>query len=258
MRSYRSNSPRRPAHRSPSVNGHHGVGAGHHDGPSDLTSKPSPIAEWVYPHPNGLSNDTAGADFNGAPARTALGFVRGRRILAVADDDNINVSAEKRGITMCYGRLLDRLENMATSVNAAAILTSVPGVHHRRNMLLDAGFSALELPRRKVAHVSGARTISNDFDIAFEVARLLTVHRYDLVLLGTGDGDLAEAVAAGVRRVRRSIMVATFSIAGTASSRLRPGSLFHANILIGRDLLRPNRRKDGSPGLAAKAIEMTG
>jgi hypothetical protein len=175
----------------------------------------------------------------------------GNRVLLMVDDDNIRLSAARHGCLVDYVGLAQALRSRATrSLDARAVLTSAWGDHRDHDRLLAAGFDTLRLNRTHVPAIGGGtRVVGNDTDLVWEVSRLVATRPYDTIVLATGDGDLAVCIASSVLRTMKTIRVVTVSIAGSVSSRIRPGELFHACVMLGSDLLLPGSSRPRHPSL---------
>jgi hypothetical protein len=79
--------------------------------------------------------------------------------------------------------------------------------------------------------------------LAFQAGVLASRLIAEVVVIGTGDGQLAEDVAEGLRNLDDRCQVATMSLEGSTAVRLayRRSNLITANIEIGKDCLVPIR-----------------
>ncbi|HID30303.1 MAG TPA: hypothetical protein EYP19_09900 [Desulfobacterales bacterium] len=71
--------------------------------------------------------------------------------------------------------------------------------------------------------------------------------RADVVVLASGDGDLVEEIAIGIRGLKKERSIVTMSLAGSTAQRLNAetSELIAANIEIGKDCLRHLNTKEG-------------
>ena len=130
---------------------------------------------------------------------------------------------------------------ICTSIELHAVLTSVDGQSPRSNYLSGRGFDVLNVKREIVQTASSRRVVPNDFDISFMVGASLAQGGFNALLLGTGDGDLALAIARGVRRVSPQTRVYTLSVPGATSSRIQKEhapELVAGNLFVDESLLR--------------------
>jgi hypothetical protein len=175
------------------------------------------------------------------PGQTGLKCIRGSRLLAVVDADNLDFSLSHRGYRLRYSDLLRRLNAEAHQTFAVALLTSAVRDNRRADALRQAGWRPIVISWEWAVTVNGTRKLANaDLDIAFETGVLSSVSGCNAVLLGTGDGDLAISIARGLHRTRKRnrVVVHTLSVDGATSTRLHQRrDLFDSSILIGRDLL---------------------
>ena len=174
------------------------------------------------------------------PNTTDLSALKDQRVLTVVDEDNLRISMQQHQQPLSYRRLLDRLQDETRGVFPLAVLTAPKGDQRRQAYLESRGWNVLAIPQETIFTPAGPQLKANaDFDLAFEIGLLLNTARFDAVLLGTGDGDLAVAIGRGIRRRCPSLHLFTLSVAGSASDRLRSRSdLFDGNIVVGRDISR--------------------
>jgi hypothetical protein len=90
-----------------------------------------------------------------------------------------------------------------------------------------------------------------DHHLAFVVGALVAAATPDVLVIGTGDGPLAEDVAQAISELPAPPLVATLSLAGSTAARLdaRTSPLIVANIEVGADALalrRPPRGENRS------------
>jgi len=174
------------------------------------------------------------------PARTDFAGLRGRRVLAVVDDDNLTISLAECVRRLRYGTLLSAIRRVADTVTGCVVLTCAAGDGRPRRHLEGLGWRVVAVPREVVRTHRGAEVKANaDMDLCFEAARLVGEGVFDVVLVGSGDGDLCVSVARGVRRAAPWCDVVSLSVRESSSTRLftRP-DLFDRNILIGYDITR--------------------
>jgi hypothetical protein len=174
------------------------------------------------------------------PPSTDFSALQGTRLLVVMDDDNLRLSSQNRELRFSYRKMLVRLNTISNVVLPLAVVVAEAGDTRRQACLQDRGWRVLTIPRETVVTHRGPLVKANaDFDLVFEVGRLVSAGHFDAVLLGTGDGDLAVSVGRGLRRSRPDLRLFTLSVAGSASARLgsRP-DLFDGHFLTGRDLSR--------------------
>lgn len=177
------------------------------------------------------------------PTWTDFGRLAGRRVLCVVDEDNLRVSIQAHHCRLSYRRLHQRLTDTCQSVATWAVLTSPANCDRRYRYLQRRGWRVIDIPQEIVATVNGPVKKANaDMDLCFAAGSLLRRGQYQAVLVGSGDGDLAVAIARGVKRIRPRCAVFTLAVPGSASQRLRnQPDLFSGALQIGRDLTRSAR-----------------
>ncbi len=146
----------------------------------------------------------------------------GSNLLGIFDDDNLNISCrEKFGSKLSYATLAMCLRGLANHCELWAVLTSNADDAGRTRYFEARGYQALDVKREVVSTKRGTIVKGNaDFDLAFETAFRVACGTPDTVLLGTGDGDLALAIARGIKRVDPELKVFTLSVRGCTSARL--------------------------------------
>lgn len=183
------------------------------------------------------------------PATTSLKCMRGRRVLCLADSDNLDHSLAQRGLHLRHADLLRHLDATARKVFAVAVLTSPVHDTRRAEAWGRAGWRPIVVHWEWAMTCKGMRKLANaDFDIAFEAGVLSSISGCDTILLATGDGDLAVSIARGLRRARQRdrLTIHTLSVTGATSARLRERTdLFDSSIQIGQDCLEPRTAANG-------------
>lgn len=172
---------------------------------------------------------------------TKLQFPAGR-VLALLDDDNVRISLRNLGFALSYRTLRARLAQNAEGVEAWVALSDNDGAVARGRYLEQREWNVVQVPRQTVIH-RGVPTVKANVDneIAFLAGRVSAKESFETILLGTGDGDLAVAVARCLREYTSATIV-TLSVPGCSSQRLTDPALFSERIFIGRDLVVPVRR----------------
>lgn len=202
---------------------------------------PQPSPRYQYPaagQPPVRANPAGSA----LPVTTDLSLLAGHRLLFLADDENLRISMKNIHCRQLdFRRLQHRLANVARNLQAWSVLTSPCEEPNRAERLKSAGWRVVSIPRQVVPSFHGLQVKANaDHDLAFIAGLLAGCRDYDGVLIGTGDGDLAVAVARGFKRLERAVRIYSISVPGSTSSRLRSqNDLFTANLSIGADLTSP-------------------
>lgn len=179
-------------------------------------------------------------DSRALPATTDFTVFTGMNVLCLVDEDNLRISLQRHGVRLSYRTLLARLTSQARRVAAWAVLTAAAGDSRREAYLAQRGWDVLTIPQEVVMTVDGPCKKANaDLDLCFTAGALARAKRCEAVLLGTGDGDLAIAIARGIKRLHAGRAVYTLSVPGSTSHRLRNApDLFAGNLLIGEDITR--------------------
>ena len=175
------------------------------------------------------------------PPITDFGAISGKKVTCALDSDNIDICLRRCFNSLSYETLARRIIAVAGQADLLAVPT-VSGNHGpRESRLSSAGWRVLPIPVEIIQTHKGSRRKANaDHDIAFEVGYQVRTNSPEVVLIGTGDGDLAVAMARGIKRHHPEIKVITLSVNGFTSHRLMTKTeLFDGNILIGLDVTHP-------------------
>jgi len=174
-----------------------------------------------------------------APTTGPLDQLHGRRILTLIDVENVTISCRNLGFEVNYSRLADLFARVACSLSLHAVLSVDAGDRLDRAHMENAGF---HVHTRLIRYLPGGRKTANaDNLFAFKAGAIVSRSRADVVVLGTGDGQLCDDVVQCIKALPGSRQVLTLSVAGSTSSFLnaRTHSSIAANIEIGKDLLAP-------------------
>lgn len=169
----------------------------------------------------------------------ALQLLSGLRLLAIADVDNLVISARRNLHSPVNPHTLwNSLRRDAFRLTATAILTTKPDLWYTTDEWSQGGWKVVPVLREHVHTIRGEEHLANaDLDIAFEAGAMISTNPHaDGLLLLTGDGHLASSIARDVRRRRPSLKVFAAAVPGTASARLRDRSIFDGFIPLDRDL----------------------
>ncbi|OYV02524.1 MAG: hypothetical protein CFE26_22030 [Verrucomicrobiales bacterium VVV1] len=165
----------------------------------------------------------------------------GLRMIALADVDNLAISSLRIHHNAIHpGALKYFLGRRSVKLSAAAILTTKAGFTHTTEEWRGEGWNVTSVIRETVKTIRGEELLANaDFDIAFEAGALVASHPHaDGIILCTGDGNLATAIARDVKRRRPGMSVMAAAVPGSASSRLRDRTIFDGFIALGREVTR--------------------
>jgi hypothetical protein len=178
-----------------------------------------------------------------------LACVHGKQVLFLADAQNLDLGAKDLGYKVNWRALQQRLASASDTGWFHAVFARREGDPTRSNWFAAQGWTPTAKTRKWI-HRRGVRLLDANADnvVAFQAgvhaSRLLA----EVVVIGTGDGQLAEDVAEGIRALDCRCQVATMSLAGSTAVRLdcRRSSLIAANIEIGRDCLLPIRHSSSA------------
>jgi len=171
-----------------------------------------------------------------------LDILAGKRVLLLADVENLSISGFDLGRSLCYASLDRLLQQGSGSISCHAFFSRKADDHK----LVEA-FEAISWrahPRDiQIARTSrGVETFANsDHMICFGAGMLVSQKPYDVVVVATGDGalgcDLAKAIQ---QHGSQGVSILTMSLAGSTSHRLNAVTNpdFDGNIEIGADCLK--------------------
>lgn len=168
--------------------------------------------------------------------------LRDRCVLCILDLDNLRISGERQlDASINYRELEERLYLITQRLYGLAVLTSPAGQDEHAQDLRNSNWRVLDI-KREVVWTNNMREVKGnaDWDICFEAGRLIQAHRFDVILVGSGDGDLVLGIARGVRRIAPASQVFTLSVRTTTSQRIlrdRVPDLVAGNFFVERDLL---------------------
>lgn len=179
-----------------------------------------------------------------APQTGPLDLIQARRILVVADSQNLVCGCRDIGLKLSWRLLGDLLR---ATVDRAYLHTCFA-----RSDPKDCTHWDYFIARGWTPHVKNARSINRpdgrverdanvDNLVAFVSGRLASRLSVDVVLVGTGDGTLCQDVAEALATLPSGPAVASLSVAGSTARRLDArisGSLLAANVEIGLDAMR--------------------
>ena len=168
-----------------------------------------------------------------------LDRLEGRRILALLDVENLTISTRQAGFELIYAKLADRLKSASRAACLHAVLSVDPNDTCDREHMEQSGFT---VHTRNIQRLPGGRKTANaDNLFAFKAGVLVTRSKANLVVLGSGDGQLCDDIAQFIGTLPGKREVLTLSVAGATSSLLnaRTNSAIAENIEVGCDVLTP-------------------
>jgi len=172
----------------------------------------------------------------------------GSRLLCIIDDDNLRISCRSQfSAGLSYRKLASHLQHLTYSCEMHAVLTSPSGDNTRSVYFEQRGYLPIDIKREVVETTRGPLVKGNaDLDIAFNAGYRITTGDFDVLLVGSGDGDLVLSIARGVRRLAPSVRVYTLSVPHSSSSRI----LQHAapQLIAGNFFVTDSLLQSDTPG----------
>jgi hypothetical protein len=165
-----------------------------------------------------------------------LDSVRGARVLALFDMENLAISASRLGYRFDYTSAAKLLRSVARTCHLHAFFSRTPGDETDADLLRSAGYTPHPRDIETVISWSGMKREANaDNYIAYFTGLLCSRVSVDIVLLGSGDGNLVCDLARAITELPTARKVVTFSLPGSTSQRLdaTKNMSIAANIEIG-------------------------
>jgi len=175
---------------------------------------------------------------------TVFDALAGRRVLVIADAENLSFSLHRQGRDLDYRKLLQAIKSRAKSVTAHAFACVEPGAaaQFANEYFAHAGWLSHVRPIQRVAAHDGMRRRSNcDNYFLLGAGHFIGQSAADTVVLATGDGDLAADAITHIRSLPKHREIVTMGIPGSISRRLDPqhNPDVAALIELGRDMAVP-------------------
>ncbi len=181
------------------------------------------------------------------PVGTATGpmtHLANKKLLVVADVENLSLSAEDKGLVLVYSALAHKLSTVCKNPRLAAFATIEDRHRVFAEQMEESGW---ELHARPVEYVPDrtrngrwAPTRNSDAVMLMTTGHLLSEIQPDVLVIGSGDGGLIIEMARTARRILPSIHgVSTLSFEKNTSSAARSKSCDYVdeNIFLGNDVL---------------------
>jgi hypothetical protein len=168
--------------------------------------------------------------------------VQGREVLLLADIENLDGGARDLGCKMRYESLTQAFRQAATRCAFHAFFTLSRENEQGARNLPALGWSVHARPMEVVrTHRGLERRTNSDNLILFHAGALVTRSTAEVVVIASGDGNLASDLAREVVALPKKRLVLTMSLAGSTSWRLdaRTNGHIAGNIEVGRDCLCP-------------------
>ena len=167
-----------------------------------------------------------------------------RDLLVVADVENLSISAEDIGFVLHYRALANRISSVCKTARFMAFAT----IEERHRLFaVQLRKSGWELHARPVEHLSGRNTNdrrvpvrNSDSMMLMITGHLLTIHRPDVLVIGSGDGALVVEMARTARSLRPGIQkICTLSVPTSTSAAAISSECVYIddNIFLGTDAL---------------------
>jgi len=175
-----------------------------------------------------------------------LSGLSGCSAMLLADAENLIYSAANLGYSLSFVRLAELLRQASRRCTLHTFLSTPPQGHDARiEPFEQSGWVIHTNPIHEVKTRNGSRLRANsDNFLLFSAGRLLSKHRVDKVIIGSGDGDLSDDLARAVSELDTKPLVLTMSLAGSTSHRLNAvhNPRIAGNIEVGLDCLYPTHR----------------
>jgi hypothetical protein len=171
------------------------------------------------------------------PETGPLTGLQGRSALAIFDVENLTISARKLGFELDYPALARRMAISSRAVQLHAALSVEPGDTVDSAHMLESGFTVHTRVIERLR--DGSKAANSDNVFAFQAGLLVSRSRADVVILGSGDGQLICDLANSIRNLPTPRSVWTLSIPGATSTRLdcRRNRSIETNVEVGLDVL---------------------
>ena len=184
-------------------------------------------------------------DYTVARETGPLSLIQKNRVLVLADDENLSHSAKDQHGKISYDLLGSLFLRHSKSCCLHAFFSRERGNDGRENYFRQRGWMPHPRDIETVkTHKGLVRKANSDNLIAFMAGVLASRHKADVIVLGTGDGDLASDLANALLNLPKTRDIVTMSIAGSTSQRLNASRhpAIAGNIEIGQDCLHQRRK----------------
>lgn len=174
------------------------------------------------------------------PKCTDLSSLKGQHILFISDSENLSYSYRKEGLDLDYGSLLSSVRAVAKQVEPFAFATVADGqpLQYAEQYFKSCGWLPMISPARQNF---GRMEANSDAVILINTGRLLSNTKANVLLIGSGDGELGATIAEFAQSLPNPPRIITLSRSGSLSGRLKAGRNPHitANISLGSDHVKP-------------------
>ena len=197
-------------------------------------------------HRHPLTRTTVRPTVEVAQTTGPLDVITDGSLIVIADAQNLDQGAKELGFKLSWANLGTVLDGASHKASRHAIIGKRPGDDRRWDYLTRRGWRPHATEVRQVqTHKGWERKGNVDFLMAFLAGVIVSRSPADVVVIASGDGDLVEEMAFGIRSLHKDRRIVTLSLAGSTAFRLnaRTSKLIDANIEIGLDCLRPTRSR---------------
>jgi uncharacterized LabA/DUF88 family protein len=170
-----------------------------------------------------------------------LSAIQGRKILVLADVENLIYSSRDLGYTVSFSRLTKILLKNSITVALHAFFSRETVNDWRIDYFRRTGWTVHTREIQNVQTHRGAERRANcDNLLLFTAGLLASRSNADTIAIASGDGDLVCSLIEGLQNLPKPREVVTMSLAGSTSWRLdaTKNPNIRANIEIGLDCLK--------------------
>lgn len=179
--------------------------------------------------------------FDVADTTGPLTEISNKNVLVLVDVENLSHSATDLGYSLCYRTLGCLIRARSMTADLRAFFSRNKGDDTMTGRFINDGWHPHPRDIQTATTVRGTERFANsDHNIAFGAGLLATQHRYDAIIIGTGDGALGCDLATAIRQHRgEAVLNLTLSLVGSTSWRLNAETNDHldGNIEVGQDCL---------------------
>lgn len=167
-------------------------------------------------------------------------LIRGKDVLVLTDNQNLDMTAKQLGYKMSWRKFSSLLDNVCQTVSKHSILAQRPDDNNRIDYLTDRDWIPHATLFRTVHTQHGRKRKGNaDMLMSFWGGLLVSRSQADVVVIGSGDGDLVQEMAIGIRSLPTPRTIITTGFKSSTANRLYASNsdLIDGNIFIGSDCL---------------------
>lgn len=171
-----------------------------------------------------------------APYTGPLDLMLGKRIVVIADEQNLRLGARDLGYRVMWHRLRETLACAAPACEFHAVAAAPVNGCRRLREIANDGW---RIWPKTVRYTHRGIEANADHLVAFCAGSVASAIDVEWFLIATGDGALGEDVAEAILYRRSACEIATLSLPGSTARRLkaRRSRVIAANITIGEDCL---------------------